>query len=161
MRKLLFLICVLGMPCASWAQSNQASWENLNMLQAGEKIQVVEMNSKNVSGTFLNVSDAAISLQEKADQQTIQRQDVQSVKLRKHQNRSRNTLIAAAVGAGVGAGISAATFHPCRLPLCFDFGRGGAAAAGALSGLVVGLVGGAVVGVLVPSHKTIYLVKAH
>ena len=126
MRKLLFLICVLGMPCASWAQSNPAPWENLNMLQAGEKIQGVEINSKKVSGTFLNVSDAAISLQEKAGQQTIQRQDVQSVKLRKHQHRLRNTLIGAAVGAGVGAGIGAATAHKHPCPAspsgCFDIG---------------------------------------
>ena len=126
MRNLLFLICVLGMPCASWAQSNPASWENLNTLQAGEKIQVVEMNSKKVSGTFLNVSDAAISLQEKAGQQTIQRQDVQSVKLMKHQQRLRNTLIGAAVGAGAAAAIGAATAqrHPCPASPsgCFDIG---------------------------------------
>jgi hypothetical protein len=160
MRKLLFLICVLGMPFASWAQSDPASWENLNMLQVGEKIQVVEMNSKKVSGTFLNVSDAAISLQEKAGQQTIQKQDVQSVKLMKHQHRLRNTLIGAAVGAGVGAGIGAATYHRCTQTgfACLgDFGRGPQTAVGA----VFGLVGGAVVGALVPSHKTIYRVKAH
>ena len=111
MRKLLFLICVLGMPCASWAQSNSASWENLNTLQAGEKIQVLEMNSKNISGTFVNVSDVAISLQDKTSQEMVQRQDVRSVKLMKSQNRLRNGLIGAAVGAGVGAGIGAASCH--------------------------------------------------
>lgn len=62
MRQLLFLMCVLGTPCASWAQNNPASWENLNTLQAAEKIQVVEMNAKTISWTFLNVSDAAISI---------------------------------------------------------------------------------------------------
>ena len=148
MRELLFLICILGTPYASWAQSNPASWENLNTLQAGEKIQVVEMNSTKLSGRFLNVSDAAISLQEKAGQQTIQRQDVGSVKLMKSQNRLRNGLIGAAVGAGVVRGISAAHSESSWRPVA------------AVIGGAVGLLGGAIVGALVPSHKTIYRVKS-
>jgi hypothetical protein len=163
MRKLLFLICVLGMTCASWAQSNPASWENLNTLQAGEKIQVLEMSSKKVSGTFVNVSDAGVSLQEKAGQQTVQRQDVRSVKLMKHQHRLRNTLIGAAVGAGAGAGIGAATHHhvicttPCSLQNPNTFLSSSQAAA---VGAVIGLVGGTVVGAVWPSHKTIYRLKS-
>jgi hypothetical protein len=154
----LFLICVLAMPCASWAQSNPASWENLNTLQAGEKIQVVEINSKKVSGTFVNVSDAAISLQEKASQEMVQRQDVRSVKLRKHQHRLRNTLIGAAIGAGAGAGIGTVGHRQGSLqnPNGTIISPGQGAAIGA----VLGLVGGAVVGALIPSHKTIYRVKS-
>ena len=154
MRLLLFLICVLGMPCASRAQSNPASWENLNTLQAEEKILVLEMNSKKVPGTFVNVSDAAISLQEKASQEMVQRRDVRCVRLMKSQNRLRNGLIGAAVGAGVGAGIGAASCHGSG-DNCF-LGRGISAAIGA----VLGLVPGAVVGALVPNHKTIYRAKA-
>jgi hypothetical protein len=147
MRKLLLLICILGMPCASWAQTNPSSWENLNTLQAEEKIQVVEMNSKKVSGTFVSVSDAAISLLEEAGPRTIQRQDVLSVKVMKAQHRLRNTLIGAGVGAGVGAGISAAAWEP--------HGYAGGRGTGAAFGAVIGVVGGAVVGALWPSHKTI------
>lgn len=160
MRKLLFLVCVLGAPCASWAQTNPASWENLNTLQAGEKIQVLEMNSKKVSGTFVNVSDAAISLQEKAGQEMVQKQDVHSVKLMKHQHRLRNTLLGAAIGFGAGAGIGAATYHRCTSLAGFacigDIGRTANTAAGA----AIGLVGGTVVGAVWPSHKTIYRVTA-
>lgn len=148
MRKLLFLICVLGLPCASWAQTNPASWENLNMLQAGEKIQVVEMNSKKVSGTFVNISDAVISLQEGAGPHAIQRQDVRSVKLMKAQHRLRNVLIGGAVGAGAGAGITAASWE--------NHGFTGGKGTGATVGAVIGFAGGAIVGALVPSHKTIY-----
>src|ERR1035437_1589203 len=115
MRKLLFLICVLGMPCASWAQTDRASWANLSALLVGQKIQVVEMNAKKHSGTFVHVSDTAISYQETAGEQTIEKQDVRSVKLMKNNPRLRNTLIGLAVGGGVGAGvgavIGAATFH--------------------------------------------------
>jgi hypothetical protein len=156
MRKLLFLICVLGISCAARAESKPTSWGNLNTLQADEKIQVVEMNSKKVSGRFSSVSDAAISLQEKAGPQTIQRQEVHSVKLMKHQHRLRNTLIGAAVGAGAGAGIGTVGHHQGSLQN--PNGTLIKPAQGAEIGAVIGLVGGAVVGALVPSHKTIYLV---
>jgi hypothetical protein len=158
MRKLLFLICVLGIPYAARAQSKSTTWENLHTLHADEKIQVIEMNSKRVTGLFSNVSDAAISVQEKTGQQTIQRQDVRSVKLMKHQHRLRNTLIGAAVGFGAGAGIGAAAAHPCSpsQPYCFSVGRGLPAAFGG----VIGLAGGTVVGALLPSHKTIYLAQS-
>jgi hypothetical protein len=154
MRKLLFLICVLGMPCTSWAQNNPASWESLNTIPAGEKIQLVEMNSKKVSGTFVSVSDVAISLQEEAGQQTIQRQDVRSVKLMKRQDLVRNTLIVGAVGAGIGAGLGAGTYGSS--PKC-------CATRGQIAGLsaLIGFVGGAIVGALVPDHKTIYRSATH
>lgn len=153
MRKLLFLICVLGMPAALWAQTSSASWENLNTLQAGAKIQVVEMNSKKVSGTFVSVSEAAITLQGDADQQAIQRQDVRIVKLMEDGHRGRNALIGGAVGAGVGAGIAAASWE--------NHGFTGGKGTGAAVGAVIGFAGGAVTGVLLPSHKTIYRVSAH
>jgi hypothetical protein len=150
MRKLLFLICVLGMPGVSWAQSNPTSWENLNTLQPGERIQVLEMNSTKVSGTFVNVSDVAISLQGPR-QEMVQRQDVRSVKLWKQQHRWRNTLLGAAIGFGAGVLIGAATYQQGFLGRGFQAGVGG----------LFGVVGGTVVGTLWPSHKTIYRVMAH
>lgn len=152
MRKLWIIICVLAMPCVASAQSNQA-WENLSTLQAGQKIQVVETNSKKESGTFVSVSDTAISVQGKAGARTIDKKDVRSVKLTKQVYRLRNTLIWAGVGAGAGAGIGAASYSP---PSGFLGGRGAHAAIGA----VVGFVGGAIVGALWPSHTTVYHAKA-
>jgi len=158
-RKFLPLICILGFPSASWAQSSQASWQNLNTLQAGQKIQVVKANSKKGSGTFLNVSDTAISLREPSGEQTIPKQDVRIVRLMNNKHRLRNTLIGAGVGAGAGAGAGAAAYgssKPCPSGsfVCGPLGpgRGVLVAAGA----VVGLLGGAIIGALLPSHKTIY-----
>ena len=142
MRKFWILACLLAMPSVVSAQ-----WEKLSTLQAGDKIQVIE-NSKKDSGTFLSVSDKEISLQGKSGGQTIQRQDVRSVRLMVNKHRVRNTLIGAGVGAGAGAGISAAAWEPHG----FAGGRGTGAAVGA----VIGAVGGAVVGALWPSHETIY-----
>jgi uncharacterized protein YcfJ len=153
MRSLAIAMYVLAIPCASWAQSSQASWENLSTLLAGQKIQVVEMNSKEDFGTFLNASATAISLRETAGEQTIQRQDVRSVKLMEHAHRLRNTLIGAAVGAGAGAGITAAAWETHG----FFEGR----KVGAVFGAVLGVIGGAIIGALWPSHKMIYRVKAH
>jgi hypothetical protein len=146
MRKLWILACALALPCVASAQ-----WDNINKLQAGQKIQVVEVNSKKDSGTFLSVSDQTISLQGKSGQQTIQRQDVASVKLMENKHRLRNALIGGAVGAGAGAGISAAAWEPRG----FAGGRG----TGAAFGAAVGFVGGAVVGAIWPSHELIYRTK--
>jgi hypothetical protein len=56
MRKFWILACLLGMPCVISAQ-----WDNLNTLQAGQKIHVVQTSTKD-SRTFLGVSDKEISL---------------------------------------------------------------------------------------------------
>ncbi len=148
MRKLWILACVLGMPCVVCAQTNLASWENLSALQAGHKIQVVEMNSKKVSGTFQTVSDTAISLQASGGEQIVQRRDVRSVKLMENKHRLRNAAIGAAVGAGLGAGISAAAWE--------KNGFAGSKGTGAAFGAAIGGVAGAIVGALWPNHKTVY-----
>ncbi len=160
MRNVLFLICVIAIPCASGAQTKQASWTNLSALQSGQKIQIVDMHSTRHSGTFENVSDTAISYQEAAVQQTVPKQDVRSVKLMENKHRLRNTLIGGGVGAGAGAGIGTATFHPCSTsqPFCIQpIGKGVITGIGA----VVGFAGGAVIGALLPSHKMIYGANSH
>jgi hypothetical protein len=153
MRNLLFLICVLGTSSILWSQSPQVSWQNLKSLHAGEKIQVLEVNSTKITAAFVSVSYAAISVQGKAGEKTIDRQDVRSIKLMKNKRRLRNTLIGAGVGAGAGAGITAAAWEPHG----FLGGRGTGAAVGA----VIFGVAGAIVGALVPSHEAIYDAGAH
>jgi hypothetical protein len=165
MRYILLLLCVLGMSCASQAQSDKASWANLSTLQTGQKIQIVDMSSKKHSGAFLNVSDTALRYHDNAGDQSIPKQDIRRVKLMENRHRLRNTLIGAGVGAGVGAVIGAVTNHPCvpnppsqQFPNCVgaNITKGDTAGIGAL----VGFLAGAVVGVLVPTHSTIYNVNA-
>src|ERR1700691_994447 len=143
MRQLWILACVLALPNVASAQ-----WDNLHKLQAGQKIQVVEVNSKKDSGTFLSVSDKTISLQGKSGEQVIQSQDIVSVRLMQNKHHMRNTLIGASLGAGAGAGISAAAWEP--------HGYVGGGEPGAAVGALIGAVGGAVVGALWPSHEIIY-----
>jgi hypothetical protein len=151
MRKLRILVFVLAMPCTAFAQSNQSAWENLSALAAGHKIQVVEMNSKKVSGAFVNVTDAGISLQGQGGEETISRQDVRIVKLMENKHRLRNAAIGAAIGAGAGAGAGAAVGRGNGNSGGFDFAKQGAGI-GAGAGAVIG----AIVGALWPSHQTIY-----
>jgi hypothetical protein len=159
MRKISVLLFVLGLSCAAFAQTDRASWANLSGLQPGQRIQVVGITSKKHSGNFVSISDTAISYRETNGEQSIPKQDVVSVKLLDHKHRLRNTLIVAGVGAGVGAGIGAALHKSCSSQsFCLDIG-GAALPAGV--GAVVGGLGGAVVGVLLPSHTTIYQVSPH
>jgi hypothetical protein len=155
LRTLWILLCLLGLPAMARAQTSQSSWENLGTLHAGQKIQVAVLKSKTVSGSFVSVSDTAISLQTRDGEQTIQRPNVRNVKLLENKHRLRNAAIGGAVGAGVGAGIGAATYQSCKPAQSFcinPIGRGGQAGIAA----VVGFAGGALVGALWPSHKTIY-----
>lgn len=158
MQRVLFAICVLGISCTLPAQSN--SWENLNHLHAGDKIQVLEMNSTKVTGAFVNVSDASISLEAGGVTQNIRSQDVKSVKLMKNKHRLRNTLILAGAGAGIGAGIGAAAHKSCPSTQTFCLDIGGRTVPAAIGG-VIGLLGGGVIGALLPSHETVYEVNPH
>jgi len=153
MRKILFLICVFGISCASLAQTNQASWAKLSALQSGQNIQVVDITSKKHSGVFTSVSDTSISYRENATEQTTERRDVRSVKLMEHSHRLRNTLIGAGIGAGAGAGITAAAWE--------NHGFLGSKGVGAAVGAVIGGISGAIIGTLLPSHSTIYSAGSH
>jgi hypothetical protein len=163
MRNLFLLAWVLGVSCASWGQAGQSSWANLSTLYTGQKIQIVEKDSTKHSGTFMTFNETAILYQDAAGEQTIPKEAVRRVKLMQNRHRLRNTLIGAAVGVGAGAGIGAASYHktPCASTdfICLNGigGRGVPAAIGAS----LGLVAGAVVGVLLPSHPTIYSVNSH
>jgi hypothetical protein len=156
MRNSLFLVCLLGIPCASVAQSGQSSWANLSGLRAGQKIEIDEMSSKKHSGIFENVSDSAISIRDSSGEMSIQKQDVRRVKLLSGGHRLRNTLICAGVGVGGGA-IAGAALGETQKPGFDIVTKGELTAAGAVGGGVIGTV----IGVLLPAHDTIYRVSSH
>jgi zinc transporter ZupT len=136
-------------------------------LQVGQSIQVVDSSSKKHSGIFMSVSDTAISLRVASGEQSIQKEDVRTVKLLAQKRRARNTLVGGAMGGGIGAGvgaiIGAATYKGCAPgAFCLDIvGEGGSAGIGAAVGFLGGIITGGVVGALVPSHTTIYEAKSH
>jgi hypothetical protein len=152
-RAILFLIAALGAICSSSAQAIHASWSSLSELQAGQKIEVLDMGSKKHVGTFVNVSDSAITYQDQSGEHAIPQQDVRSVKVRGNLGRLRNALIGAGVGAGAGAGLTAAGWE--------NSGFLGGRADGAKVGAAIGGVSGAIVGALWPRHRLVYRALAH
>ena len=153
MRRALLVACLLMIPCVSRAQKTPASWDGLNALRAGDKVEVVETSLKKHTGTFAAVSEESLTLREGAAEQSIRKEDVMRVTSLAKSHRLRNALIFAAVGGGAGAGIGAAAF-PCR--------RGDICVNGITAGIfgVSGFLGGAAIGAFVPSHPTIYRVPA-
>jgi hypothetical protein len=167
MRSRTLLLCVLVLPSVSLAQTNQPAWETLNHLAPGQNIQVIDTASKKHSGALLRVSDSAISLRLASGEQSIQKQDVRTVKVL-GAHRGRNALIGAAVGgasgAGIGAAIGAATHQGCAstTTFCLDIiGTAGQAGIGAAIGGLGGAISGAVIGAIVPSHDTAYTTVPH
>lgn len=159
MRQLALLAVFLGMPVLSLAQTNQNSWDALNTLRAGQRIEVFETNLKNHKGTFSAVTGEDIQLREGESDVAIPRQNVMRVTLLDKSHRLRNAFIFGTVGAGTGAGISAAATRcppPNGFSLC-GVGRGAIIGGSA----VVGLLAGGGIGAAIPSHPTIYRVDHH
>jgi hypothetical protein len=151
MRRLLIIACLLGTAPVARGQANRGSWEALNSLRSGQRIEVVETSLKKHAGTFETVSDETILLREGSADESVKKEDVMRVTLLEKSHRLRNALIGSLLGGGAGAGIGAAVHsgQGSYVP------RSGAAAVGAVLGLAVG----AAVGAAVPSHDTIYRAK--
>ena len=93
---------MLWLPLLVSAQDARASWNNLKQLQAGEKIEVVDMKLKSFKGTFLSFSEEVISVRVKEDDVVIERAKVLRVTDREHSKRGRNMILGVAIGAGAG-----------------------------------------------------------
>ena len=130
-------------------KANQ-SWENLNRLQAGQKVQVMQMDLKSMKGQFLGFTDEMISLRIKKDEVAVPREDVFRVSLRGKRKRGASALAGTALGFGLGAVAGAA------------FGGGGEPGLAAFVFAIGGAGVGAGVGAAVPfirGYETIYRAK--
>lgn len=153
MRALILSTAALFLlPAIAGAQNPEQSWDNLQTLRHGEKIQVVDQRLKSQQGTFGGFSEEAITFRMKQDEVTIQRADVFRVSSRERgRTRGRNVLIGLAVGAGVGLGLGAAMYASGGLDI-----SGAETAAFVSAPLSIGLVGAGVGAMLPPGQPTIY-----
>ena len=149
MRMVLSALAVLAFVPLSVAQSD--SWAVLSGLKEGQRIQIIETNSKKHSGQFRSVSDSAITFTEGNSERSVLKQDVRSINLQ-NSRRLRNTLIGTGAGAGAGAVFGAAA---CRGDSWF--GPGACAAVVGLFGAVIG----APVGAVMPTHNSVYRSATH
>ncbi len=132
------------------------SWENLQQVRVGQKIEVVDTNLKKLKGTFLSFSEDAVSLRVGKDEVGVQRPNVLRVSLRGSPKRSTSAIVGAAIGAlaGVGVGALAATRYGSGDPESESFI--------VFLGTTIGAGAGAGVGAavpFVPSYRTIYRAK--
>ena len=125
------------------AMAQTDSWENLHQLQPGHKIKVVDVKFKSWSGKPVSVSDEGVTIREDRKHQeiTVERANVLRVTDLQSSKRGRNAAIGFVIGAVVG-GTRGTEGNAYRAVLAAAFGGMGAG-----------------VGVLVPSHPTLY--RAH
>jgi len=103
MQVVMMSLLLVAVPVVASAQAREASWENLQQLRVGQRIQVIEKDLKRHNGTFLSFSEEAISLRIENDDVGIQRENVLRVSNREKTHHGRNALIGAGLGFGVGA----------------------------------------------------------
>ncbi len=151
------LVAMVSIPLCAQQRAKQ-SWDNLNRLQAGQKVQVVQMDMKSLKGRFLGFTEETISVRVKKDEVAVARADVLRISLRGKPRRTRNTLIGLGTGAGiglaVGAGVDAASKEPNCTFLCLpNIGKQVFTPLGFLIGGVVGVL------IPIPGYRTIYRAK--
>ena len=151
MRTMLKVLGIVAFLCASASVEGQNSWSSLSGLKPGQKIQIIEMNSKKHSGIFLSASESAITFTEGSAEKSIPKTGVRSVKLQSRR-RMRNILIGVGTGFGACAGIGAAYGSS-------DGAKGVAYGVGVLGG--VGALIGAPIGALIPVQDSVYNVNSH
>ena len=147
---------ILPMLMAIFSVSLQAqkpgkdSWDNLNRLQAGQKVQVVQMDMKSLKGTFLGFTDEMISLRVKNNEVGVHREEVVRVSLGGKRKRGLSALVGAGLGFGLGAAVGPAVASSGEPGLDAGVGAIIGAGAGAGVGAAVPFIGG---------YETIYRVK--
>jgi hypothetical protein len=136
------LAATFAAPVAAQQAKPTADWANLNQLVPGSEIRITLAAGKTLRGFVQRVTPESLSINATTSQETIPRQDIRRVALKKPGHRGRNTLIGLAVGAGVGlavgAGLDSQASHDA-----FNFlpnaGKAVLTPLGALIGTVIGV----------------------
>ncbi len=81
---------------------NAQSWDALNALKPGDRIEVLAAGGKQYKGTFSALSPDSLSLETGNSQVAVERARVRRVKVRSGSRRVRNAVIGAAIGVAVG-----------------------------------------------------------
>ena len=107
----IFLPALLAATLAATAAAQQdkpiANWVNLNQLVTGAEIRVTLANGKTLRGFMQRVTPESLAINATTSQETLSRQDIRRVDLKRSGHRGRNTLIGLAIGAGAGLAVGA------------------------------------------------------
>jgi hypothetical protein len=117
-----------------------ANWANLDQLVPGSEIRVTLATGRTLRGFVQRVTPESLAINAATSQETLSRQDIRRVELKKPGHRGRNTLIGLAIGTGAGlaagAGVDANGGPGIIFP---DIGKAVLSPVGALVGTVIGV----------------------
>lgn len=103
MKILMWLLAFILLLVPSTATAQPAdSWQNLQQLRKGRKVEIVDMKLKKLLGKFVSVNDTAITFHDEQGEQTLPREQVFRVSVQAGTKRLRHAAIGAAVGAAAG-----------------------------------------------------------
>jgi hypothetical protein len=147
-RMLLLLVSLLPAGIAIAEVKDVGSWDGLKEIRAGDKIEVIDQNLKSYRGTFVSVSDEAISLRSKKDTFTVERANVLRVSVRDSGKRTRRMLLGAAIGAGAALAIT--------VPIQVANSNEGNDIAGIMAGATAGAAGAGLAIGSTMGNRTVY-----
>lgn len=127
---------------AAMAQSQDSTnaWDNVSRLPHGSEVRATLTTGGTLRGILRNTSADSLVIDSTTGQQTLSRQDVRRVQVKRPGHRKRNALIGLAVGAGGGLAAGAAADASSSPSLFPNAGKEAFTGLGAIVGTVVGLV---------------------
>ena len=138
---LALLAAVLAATAAAQQAKPIANWVNLNQLVAGSEIRVTLATGKTMRGFVQRVTPESLAINATTSQETLSRQDIRRVALKRPGHRGRNTLIGLAIGTGAGLAVGVGVDSQSRgqYDLFPNSGKAVLSPLGALAGTVIGV----------------------
>ena len=135
------LVAALAATAAAQQAKPIANWANLNQLVTGAEIRVTLANGKTLRGFMQRVTPESLTINATTSQETLSRQDIRRVALKRPGHRGRNTLIGLAIGTGAGLAVGAGVDSQSRgqYDLFPNSGKAVLSPLGALVGTVIGV----------------------
>lgn len=149
-RRVLAVLVFFSAISQTLLAQQQGSWSDLNHLDAGQHIVVIETNMKRHDGKFVAATDELLSFKEAGTDVSVKRNDVARVSVSSGKKRGEHVVIGLLIGAGAGAVIGAASGSS------HGFLGGSSRGLTALAGVIIGVPSGAIVGAVLPAHNTVY-----
>jgi hypothetical protein len=134
------LVAALAATAAAQPAKPIANWANLNQLVTGAEIRVTLANGKTLRGFMQRVTPESLAINATTSQETLSRQDIRRVDLKRSGHRGRNTLIGLAIGTGAGLAVGAGLDSQSgRYDMFPNAGKAVLSPVGAIIGTVIGV----------------------
>ena len=101
-------VAALALTATAQEKDPASIWANVNHLAPGSEIRVVLAAGRTLHGFLQSASADSLAINAATSQETLSRQDIARVQLKRPGHRGRNTLIGLSVGAAGGLATGAA-----------------------------------------------------